>query len=75
MPDTGTMQTQGPLLRGANITLDKITQPTDISKRQTKIIVSQQRRCSGVLLLHGVLISCSLLIVYSWTRVLGSRAA
>ncbi len=34
------MHSQGPLLRGGNITLEKITNPTDVATRQTKIIVS-----------------------------------
>jgi len=36
---------QGPLLRGANITLDKITKPTDVSLRQTKIICTLGPAC------------------------------
>lgn len=37
---TVNMHSQGPLLRGGNITLEKITNPTDVATRQTKIIVS-----------------------------------
>jgi hypothetical protein len=35
----------GPELRGSNVTLDKITAPTDVSKRRTKIICTLGPAC------------------------------
>ena len=42
------MQSQGPELRGSNITLEKIIAPTDLSKRQTKIICTLGPACWNV---------------------------
>jgi pyruvate kinase len=42
------MQTQGPELRGSNITLEKIIAPTDLSKRQTKIVCTLGPACWNV---------------------------
>lgn len=42
------MQSQGPELRGSNITLDRIIAPTDLSKRQTKIICTLGPACWNV---------------------------
>lgn len=49
---TTTMESQntgyGPELRGSNITLAKITAPTDVTKRQTKIICTLGPACWDV---------------------------
>jgi len=49
------MKTSGPELRGSNITLDRVTIPTDVTTRKTKIICTMGPACWDIPCLEGLI--------------------